>query len=117
MTEIQKEYTELLNEVSKKGWKDDKTFRIGYAGAAVVISFLNRGDLKLKTLAEDIPDFTQSEIRVALQRLKRNGYFSKEKRKNDFGYVLHVDDDAGIESTIWWGLMINVANGFIERKK
>ncbi len=116
MTDIQKTYTEILNQVSKKNWKQDKTFRIGHAGASIVVSFLENGELKLKTLVKNIPDFSQSELRIALQRLMKNGYFTKGKRKDGMGYILHTDKDAGIESSIWWALLINVANGFIERE-
>lgn len=116
MTDIQKTYNKLLIEVSGKNWKlQDKDWRVGHAGAAIVVSFLENGELKLKTLVENIPDFSQTEIRLALKRLKDNGYFEKKERKDGYGYVLLTDKDVGIESPIFWALLINVANGFIDR--
>ena len=110
--EIQKIYTEVLNEVSGKKWKTKKEWRIGHAGSAIVCSFLDDGSLKLSGLKDNIPDFSQTEIRMALKRLKENGYFSKNKKGQ---YQLSIDEGTEVTDVIFWGLLINVANGFIKR--
>ena len=109
---IQKIYTKVLKEVSGKDWKTNKTFRIGHAGGAITCSFLENGSLNLSELKKNIPDFSQTEIRIALKRLKENGYFEKNKKGQ---YKLSIDEGIAITDEIFWGLLINVVNGFINR--
>jgi ppGpp synthetase/RelA/SpoT-type nucleotidyltranferase len=114
MTEIQTAYNKLLNQVSGKDWRKENKYNVGHAGLAIVVSFLHDRSLKLQELIKNIPDFSQTEIRQALKEIKSNGYFKKEKTGE---YILNVDEDDSIESVVWWGLLINVAQGFIRRAK
>lgn len=110
---IKKTYTDILNEVSGKNWKKDKTFRVGHAGVAITVSFLENGSLKLKTLIDNALDFSQTELRIALKALKENGYFEKNKKGE---YRLSVGKDENLEGQIFWGLLINVAQGYLKRR-
>jgi hypothetical protein len=114
MSKIPSTYNTILKSVSGKKWKDDKTFRVGHAGAAIVVSFLDNRSLKLSDLVKNLPDFHQSEIRTALKNLKANEYFTKDK---DGQYLLSVDEGVNLADGIFWGLLINVAQGFIQRKE
>lgn len=113
MSKIRTAYNEVLTAISGKKWKEDKTFRVGNAGVGVVISFLDNRSLKLNDLVKKLPDFSQSEIRTALKNLKDNEYFTKDK---DGQYLLSVDKDTNLEDAVFWALLANVAQGFIQRK-
>lgn len=113
MSKIPSTYNSVLKSVSGKKWKDDKAFRVGHAGAAIVVSFLDNRSLKLSDLVKNLPDFHQSEIRMALKNLKANGYFMKDK---DGKYLLSVDKGTNLTDGIFWALLVNVAQGFLQRK-
>ena len=122
MTDLQKSYREVIVAINSphKGKKPtfgqavkDETSRLGNAGVAVAITVMHTGEVKLQRLSKEIPDFTQSEIRISLSRLKKNGFFPysrKEKR-----YQLSLDEGVDIGDGIYWALLGAVANGFIER--
>lgn len=112
MTEIQKTYTGILNDIAGKDWKTNDTWRVGSAGVAVAVSILGSGESKLKNITELVPDFSQTEVRTALMRLKKNGYVSSTE---DGKYVLSVGRDESIADTLFWALLINVANGYMGR--
>ena len=112
---IQKEYKKLITQLAEnKEWqKKDDVYRVGNAGVAITISFLHDRILELRHLKKQIPDFSQSEIRLALKKLKENGYFNKNKNKE---YVLSIDKGTDLTDIIFWALLVNVVNGFLDRK-
>lgn len=112
MSQIKKDYSSLLKEVCGRNWKNEKSYRVGNAGIALTVSFLHNRSLKIQDLVKNVPDFSQTEIKMALKNLMLNKFFEKDK---DNKYVLSVDKDSGLESIIFWALLSNVAQGFIKR--
>jgi hypothetical protein len=120
MTDIQKTYREVIVAVDgQKGMTFDKCIkdtscRVGDAGLAIAVSVLEDGILKLSHLKNRIPDFTQTEIRMALSNLKKNGYFEYDVK--DKLYRVCLDSD-GVKptDTVVWALMATVAQGWLAR--
>ena len=74
MSEIQKTYRDIIKKLGSD--IDDENLRLANAGIATAIAVLKDGSIRIQDLKKRIPDFTQSEIRIALARLRKNGYFS-----------------------------------------
>lgn len=115
MTEVQQTYTGMLKDLSGEEWKQDDTWKVGNAGVAVAVSVLDDGNLQLQHLKERLPDFSQSEIRMAISRLKSNGYFHYDRSAKE--YRLVVSSDTSIEEGVFWAILANVANGFMKVAK
>lgn len=115
MTEVQTTYRELIEELgNKENWQNKSdAYRVGNAGIALTVSFLTDGSLNLKHLKEQIPDFSQTELRSALANLKQNKFFTYDRKRKQ--HILSVDKDLSIEDGLFWALLSNVANGFINR--
>lgn len=114
MTKFQEAYREVIQEVSDTEWdKKDHAWRLGNAGVAIGLSVLEDGNAQLTHLKQRIPDFSQTELRMALARLKQNGFLHYEE--DDKEYRLVVDKGTSVEDTLYWSLLANVANGFMER--
>lgn len=111
MTEVQTTYRGMIKEISGKDWETDKSWREGNAGVAVAVSVLDDGNLDLSHLRKRLPEFTQTEVRSALSRLKRNGYFKYLRKEKE--YRLCVSNDTSIEDGIFWALLANVAQGYM----
>jgi hypothetical protein len=113
MTEIQKTYREVLKEIAGPKWKQDSTSMQSNAGIAIALSVMDDGLLTIPHLKQRLPDFSQTDIRSALARLRRNGYFMREEGR----YKLVIDKgiEVGGNETIFFALLGAVAQGWIER--
>lgn len=130
MTAIQKSYTEILNSISGKSWKKDESGKIGSAGIAIVVSVLKDGIIKVNHLKSRLPDFTQTELRVALKNILKSEYLvadplndlmvtgknNRRLKEDEKTYRLSLAKDEKLEDGIFWALMAAVAQGWIERK-
>lgn len=129
MTDIQKSYTELLEQISGKDWKKDEKGKIGSAGISIVCSILEDGIIKINHLKSRLPDFSQTDIRIALKNIMRAGYLQADPlndlmvigknhrplKSDEKKYRLVLSSDEKIENSIFWALMGAVAQGWIER--
>mgnify|MGYP001558064063 CR=1 FL=1 len=117
MSEIQKNYLALIKAVDGRRIpiKDilaDSKSRLANAGVAVASVVMSIGDIRLQKIKKEIPDFTNSEIRIVLANLRKGKYFVKVRGR----YWLEADKGSkkGTDA-VWWGLLGAVAAGWIER--
>lgn len=112
MTEVQTTYQGMIKELSGENWEQDKSWREGNAGIAIAVSALDDGKLDLSHLKKRLPDFSQTEIRSALNRLKGNKYFVYDRKEKL--HRLSVGGDTSIQETVFWALLANVAQGYMK---
>ena len=124
MTDIQKIYKEVIVAVDgRKGITFEKAIKetvVGNAGIAIAISVLNDGNIKINHLKSRIPDFTQTEIRIALSNLRKGGYFVFDKKDKLYRLSLISEGDRkdGVSeaNSLIWALLCGVAQGWLRRK-
>jgi hypothetical protein len=129
MKKFKKNFERMVKDIFGK--EPEKIYYIGLTGLALIFTFLHLTKAEKETLHPKIKDYwykkllnyfwdkigihsgwyveiTLPRAKTAWNRILKAGYISKD------GF-LEVDEGCKITDKVFWGLLVNVANGFIKR--
>ena len=129
MKTFKKNFERMVKELFGK--KPEKAYYVGLTGLALVFTFLYLTEEERNELHPKIKDnwykkllsyfwqkigahsgwyieITPQKAKIAWNRILKAGYISKDG-------LLEIDEGAKITDMLFWGLFVDVANGFIRR--